>query len=648
MNHTMAPAELARAALSTTPLARARQLAEWIGDGRELTTTGVLRPAVAVQACQALGIELPNGKLRSAKDVDELHQAWEVAVVGEFVLVAANRVRVAHGVAELGRAAAGTAPLPPGLAERALRAWLLGAGLSLGIPDDPCPGCLTVLHELSLASKPTEMAELADAVRAATTGPRPDVPAGEVCPNCGQVHGVPLLEVPGLADLDELVAGDAPGHAESTVAVLVQFGAAATAPGRKPGGAAMLTPLGRVFAESILAALTPAADASAGELVFAAASIPSKIAWTAAAPWLAARTPADAVRELLTFAEHAQPDLRSVALAIARDQGAAAIEAWREIARRPGFGAYARQWLSAQGEPAPADDRDEAWLLVDAMVQASDALPPGFMSVLLAGAVQELADEDVPGMLAGIRSCGHPQAGELAEILSGMLGVFGGPGFGPRPPAGLPSGFYLAGGEDDFGGDDVDEGSLFQLKITLRGAAKPPVWRRVLVPAATALGELHEVILRAMGWHGGHLHVFSDGMAEYGVPDRELGHEDEADVELAELISVPGERLSYTYDFGDDWEHDIKLEKVLAPDPVVAVPVCLAGKGACPPEDCGGAWGYVNLKEAIANPDHEEHQDLLEWLGLDDPSEFDPAEFSLDEVNARLRHVRIAAAGMPR
>ena len=93
------------------------------------------------------------------------------------------------------------------------------------------------------------------------------------------------------------------------------------------------------------------------------------------------------------------------------------------------------------------------------------------------------------------------------------------------------------------------------------------------------------------------------------------------------------------YDFGDDWEHDIKLEKILPPDPAAVTPVCLTGKGACPPEDCGGAWGYADLKEAIANPDHEEHEELLGWLGLDDPSEFDPAEFSLDEINARLRHV---------
>jgi hypothetical protein len=633
----MASAELAQAALASLPLTRARQLAEWIGEGRELTTTGVLRPAVAAQACRALGIELPSGKLRSAKDVAELQQAWQVAVAGELVLVAASRVRAAPDVAEFARAADGTAPLRPDLAERVLRAWLHGAGVPLGLPDNPCPNCLTVLHELSLAGKAVDLADLADAVRTAAFGPVPAAQEDEddeVCPDCGQVHGAALpglLGFGGLADLDDVLAEDAAGHAQSTVSFLVQFGAAATGPGSTPGGTAVLTPLGRLLAEALIAGLAPAANAGAGQLVSAMAPLPPKVAQAAAGPWLAARTPAAAVRELLTYAERAGSGSRSAALDIARAQGIAAIAAWREFAERPGFGAYARQWLSAQGEPAPADDRDEAWLLVEAMVQAEDGtLPSGFASLVFAGAMRQAAGDadDVAEVLAGIRDSGHPQAPQVAAALSGTLGMFGGFSFD-------------ADDEDDF-----EEGTLFQLKITLRGVSKPPVWRRVLVPAAIALDELHEVILRAMGWHGGHLHVFSDGMTEYGVPDRELGHADEAAAELADLVSAPGERVSYTYDFGDDWEHDIKLEKVLAPDPAVTIPVCLTGKGACPPEDCGGAWGYADLKEAIANPDHEEHAELLGWLGLDDPSEFDPAEFSLDEVNARLRHVRLA--GLPR
>jgi hypothetical protein len=97
--------------------------------------------------------------------------------------------------------------------------------------------------------------------------------------------------------------------------------------------------------------------------------------------------------------------------------------------------------------------------------------------------------------------------------------------------------------------------------------------------------------------------------------------------------------VRYTYDFGDDWEHDIVLEKILPADPGTAYPVCLAGKGACPPEDCGGAWGSSDLKATLADPSDDEHEAMLEWLGLDDASEFDPAAFSPDAVNARLAFV---------
>jgi hypothetical protein len=133
------------------------------------------------------------------------------------------------------------------------------------------------------------------------------------------------------------------------------------------------------------------------------------------------------------------------------------------------------------------------------------------------------------------------------------------------------------------------------------------------------------------------MHVFSDGAAEYGVPDPELGHRDEARVRLASLLRGQGDRMTYTYDFGDDWEHDIRLEQTLPADSVGSYPVCLAGKGACPPEDCGGPWGYADLKDTLADPDDDEHDDMLEWLGLDSASDFDPAEFSLEEVNFRLR-----------
>lgn len=187
-------------------------------------------------------------------------------------------------------------------------------------------------------------------------------------------------------------------------------------------------------------------------------------------------------------------------------------------------------------------------------------------------------------------------------------------------------------------------GDIYQLKISLRGVSKPRVWRRVAVPADITLDLLHEVIIGAMGWHGGHLHVFSTGWEEYGKLDPELGlaHADEAAVRLLELLSAPGDKLRYTYDFGDDWVHDILLEKVLRETPENTYPHCMAGKGRRPPEDCGGVWGYADLKDILADSGHEEHQDMLDWLCLVSADAFDPSAFSIDDVNARLKHLATA------
>ncbi len=178
--------------------------------------------------------------------------------------------------------------------------------------------------------------------------------------------------------------------------------------------------------------------------------------------------------------------------------------------------------------------------------------------------------------------------------------------------------------------------TILQLKIKLVGVSKPPVWRRVLVPAGIRLDRFHQMIQATMGWEDYHMHVFTNGSAEYGLPDPELDHRDERRTLLNHLLKRPGDRIRYTYDFGDDWEHDILVEEVLAAEPDARYPLCLTGKGACPPEDCGGVWGYADLREVLADPAHEEHEDMLEWLGLDNGSEFDPARFDVDEVNGAL------------
>ena len=175
-----------------------------------------------------------------------------------------------------------------------------------------------------------------------------------------------------------------------------------------------------------------------------------------------------------------------------------------------------------------------------------------------------------------------------------------------------------------------------QLKLSLRGVAKPPVWRRLLVPADMRLDRLHDVIQTSMGWTDTHVHVFSTAAGDYGVPDPELGFRNERNARLGQFLKQPGDHIQYTYDFGDGWEHDLVLEKRLDPDPEAQIPACLAGKGACPPEDCGGPWGYTDLKETLDDPRHNDHAGMLDWLTLDSAEHFDPAACNLIEINEVL------------
>lgn len=188
------------------------------------------------------------------------------------------------------------------------------------------------------------------------------------------------------------------------------------------------------------------------------------------------------------------------------------------------------------------------------------------------------------------------------------------------------------------GGEPEPGDAIVQLKISLLGVKSPPVWRRVLVPADIRLDRLHGVIQTAMGWLDCHLHAFEAAGVEYGPQDPriDLDHRDERKATLARLVAVPGDRMRYTYDFGDDWEHEILVEKLLSAEPGVRYPACTAGKGRRPPEDCGGPWGYASLRETLADPDDDEHPRMLEWLGLDSAAQFDPTAFDLEEANDLL------------
>lgn len=166
---------------------------------------------------------------------------------------------------------------------------------------------------------------------------------------------------------------------------------------------------------------------------------------------------------------------------------------------------------------------------------------------------------------------------------------------------------------------------IYQLKVTLLDVT-PPVWRRVLVPAAYTLDRIHRVIQYAMGWQAYHLHSFDIGGEQYGEPDPVggLGVDDELETRL-DAVAGKGDVLRYTYDFGDWWEHDVTVEDVLAADPDERYPVCVDGARACPPEDVGGAFGYAEFLTALADTRHPRYELMRSWLGREfDPEAFDP------------------------
>lgn len=176
-------------------------------------------------------------------------------------------------------------------------------------------------------------------------------------------------------------------------------------------------------------------------------------------------------------------------------------------------------------------------------------------------------------------------------------------------------------------------GTVYQLKVTLHDT-KPPVWRRILVDGASTLAQLHEAIQAAFGWWNHHLHEFEVEGVEYGVPDPKW---DDRSVRL-DSVAAAGSGLEYRYDFGDGWRHKIVVEEVQPADAETTVPDCVDGRPACPPEDCGGTWGYRELLEILADPRHAEHTERRDWIGRPfDPEAFDPSDF---EIN--LRDLRLA------
>jgi hypothetical protein len=181
---------------------------------------------------------------------------------------------------------------------------------------------------------------------------------------------------------------------------------------------------------------------------------------------------------------------------------------------------------------------------------------------------------------------------------------------------------------------------LYELKLTLL-YLEPMVWRRVRVPCDITLAQLHDVIQVAMRWDDDHLHEFIIGRKRYGIPEPDpIGFGDPAvDEGIVRLngVAKPKAKFVYLYDFGDDWTHEVRIERELESESGKREAICVAGENACPPEDCGGVPGYLDKLDILADAKHEDYGRILEWLGDD----FDPRHFDADQTNKRLRRLKV-------
>lgn len=531
-------ADLAALAAKSAVLRRAVKLASWAGDGtRRLTSKGVLRKQDVPAAVSVIGVKAPQA-VRSAADLPELHVAWCAAIGMGLLMV------------EGGKASGGPAlkNWPPDDDARLLAVWLKGffavsAGLSGGERDLGKSFLVVVLALLKV---------LQDQDAPAGRGLLRDVfeEADEICDEYD-------LDIDVYGALSGLSSQGVP-KIEGLTALLADFGMivrAMPAASKAP----LVTPLGE-WVTSRLAEAFPAplgAELTVEELVAEAANFSAAERDTLAESWLNARDPADAVREILSAVEDMPSHLRTVALELAEMTGEDGWPAWREIAgdgARPCTARHARVFLFSMGQgPEPAR-ADWQWVGTEAAVVALYEAGPDEALCCIWDTID--GDDDIAKRLAEVRASGHPEAEHVASSVEAFAA----------------SGAPLS----------IRRG--VQLKIALK-YMKPPVWRGVQLPLTATLGDLHAAIQVLFGWDGDHLHAFHAGGVHFSDSFYELEEtEDEEEARLRDVFPPGGPKITYVYDFGADWVHEITRQKVITLEPGQDYPLCVAFGGDSPVE----------------------------------------------------------------
>jgi hypothetical protein len=522
--------DAARLARESVVVGRAVTLARWIGTGRRPVTAGqVLRKADVPAAGAALGLDVPP-RLRTMADIRALRRPWCLAVATGLLQVGGGSV--SRGPA-LGR-------WPPGDADL-LAAWLTALRAvcaAESYPQDEDSVRLLAMALLAVLHKDGEHR-----------------PGGLWGPVHAALHD--LCDRYDKSSWEPLHAADRYDGPETRtplaglVALLAEFGAVAGDRG-KP----LITPLGCWAAGHLAAGLPGLADPSlsASEMIAELARFGDEeqrdhVVWG----WLAERQPAETAREILTAAEGMSPLLRVMAVGVVQRLGEDALPAWRELTAAPRVGPHARAVLATWDQGPEPTDADWDWLAVEAAAAAlQDKGPDEALSRVWEG----MPGADLDTCLAKVQATGHPDAAELSQEVAEFAA------------SGAPC--------------SIDQ--VAELKVSLSGS-RPPIWRRVRLPVMATLGDLHDVIQVVFGWDGDHLHVFQAGKKQYSDPLMDLDEtRNEEAIGLRDAMARNAGKISYTYDLGACWEHEITLEQTLPRDRGQDYPVCVAYKGDSPVE----------------------------------------------------------------
>jgi len=601
--------DLASAARSCARLAEVRRLAEWVGT-RRITKSGNLTLADARKAVQQLRLPGDQGPgrtpARKAADFPELHHLWVLAVEAELVYAGGGTTQPGPALDLLHR----------DRDEDLVAVWtkLFAAEFELilsmsALGDDLVP----LMMRLYVDMEPVSVGELllevllgmgdgdhdlddvmADPVAMAV--------AGSFAPDVAMLLG-------GLSEMDAVTIDDDQ--------------VAATELGRHG-----LTQWFEGWGVSTRA-VTDLADASAADLFDLSLGLESPEEFGALfAEWVSARSAAEAAAALVDYARGGTPTHRVMAFALLNQLGGPAEAAVRSVIDDKDLAPHAKAWLATTGIDVVEPTLDDVQrLFIDMVASSLDDEVELKESI---GGLAGLTDADQVELIGSLWECDHADTVAVLEAVAAQH---------PDPAAVKAAKKALmrartnlaAGADIPMPSPTSKAGSkTYRLKITLMHT-EPPIWRRIQVPGSVNLSELHTMIQTAMGWEDCHLHEFEIRGVRYGEPGHHGGPVvSESTVQLAD-VARKRSRLAYTYDFGDDWRHEVLVEDVVpASEPT---PVCLDGQLACPPEDVGGAWGYAGFLEAYADPTHQDYEHFHEWAG----ENFDPAAFDVEEVNRQLQ-----------